>query len=291
MNRIPSIGGARGIFEIFLPGIFLLLNLTAAAYLTPPIVEFALTVKMDGTFAWFVSVVMLISFGYLLGVMLRILRTERADLWSAGFLRIPFRITSLFYKILKWLINSRVISWILKTTWWGTKFINKMNRWIQKRKTTPPLHLVEKFPYTGSIGRKCRTGFPEGALEFYEDIWSATGKKEGKVLFNFCKVMLVTEDETITHEIYAAESLSRYISGMLYALGISFLTLFSVGIYRYFLNEKIDYFLIPFMVGYLLGVLVILLNFRFLRLKEADTMFAATFKNRDILFRSRGSNR
>ena len=289
MDRIPSIGGARGIFEIFLPGIFLLLNFTAAAYLTPPIVEFALTVEIDGTFALFVSVVILISFGYLLGVMLRILRTERADLWSAGLLRILFRITSLFYKILKWLINSRGISWILRATF--KKVNGWINRRIKKRGKTPPFHLVERFPYTSSIGEKCRASFPIEAQWFYEDIWFATGKKGGKTLFKFCKVMLITEDETITHEIYAAESLSRYISGMLYALGISFLTLFSVGVYRYFLNEKIDYFLIPFIVGYLLGILVILLNFRYVRLKEADTMFAATFKNRDRLFRSRGSNR
>jgi hypothetical protein len=35
MDKIPTIGGARGIFEIFVPGIFLLLNIVATLYEFP----------------------------------------------------------------------------------------------------------------------------------------------------------------------------------------------------------------------------------------------------------------
>ncbi|GAI26286.1 unnamed protein product, partial [marine sediment metagenome] len=37
--NIPTIGGARGIFEIFVPGVFLLLNLAVAVFLLPFIDE------------------------------------------------------------------------------------------------------------------------------------------------------------------------------------------------------------------------------------------------------------
>lgn len=33
--NIPTIGGAQGIFEIFVPGMFLLLNLAVVVYLFP----------------------------------------------------------------------------------------------------------------------------------------------------------------------------------------------------------------------------------------------------------------
>ena len=35
MERIPAVGGARGIFDIFVPGAFLLFNLSMALYLWP----------------------------------------------------------------------------------------------------------------------------------------------------------------------------------------------------------------------------------------------------------------
>lgn len=35
MKEVPSVGGARGIFEMFVPGVFLLINIAIVVYVGP----------------------------------------------------------------------------------------------------------------------------------------------------------------------------------------------------------------------------------------------------------------
>ena len=66
---IPTIGGARGIFEIFIPGVFLFLNLTAVVYLFPFIDEDTKNYLLSCSSNPFLSLIIIICFGYLIGVI------------------------------------------------------------------------------------------------------------------------------------------------------------------------------------------------------------------------------
>lgn len=85
MNGVPSVGGTRGIFEIFIPGAFLLLNITCVVYVWSgsgsDIRQFITTVSSQSV----VGLAVLVSFGYLLGVVLRLLKTSAPDRWSGYF--------------------------------------------------------------------------------------------------------------------------------------------------------------------------------------------------------------
>jgi len=72
---IPTIGRARGVFGIFVPGLFLLANLVVFICLFPWTEDPVL------------SLVLGLGFGYLAGVVLRLFSAEPADKWSAAWLR------------------------------------------------------------------------------------------------------------------------------------------------------------------------------------------------------------
>jgi hypothetical protein len=85
--NIPTIGGAKGIFEIFVPGLFLFLNFVLVLYLFPfteketnSLISLCISNQILG-------LVITISFSYLIGVILRLFRTDLADEWSAKFIR------------------------------------------------------------------------------------------------------------------------------------------------------------------------------------------------------------
>jgi hypothetical protein len=85
MNEVPSIGGARGIFEIFVPGAFLFLNIAGVVYLWPVTgAETRLAMVAIASEA-VPSLAILVCFGYLIGVLLRLLKTRAPDRWS-GYL-------------------------------------------------------------------------------------------------------------------------------------------------------------------------------------------------------------
>lgn len=242
MNNIPTIGGARGIFEIFVPGIFLLINLVVVVYLFPYIDN----ATWKDIVAWIsnpiLSLVIVITFGYLIGVILRMLRTESADNWSARFLRLYDS-------------NAR-------------KEKNKLN-----------LYAYEKFPYVGWLGVVCERHFPTSAMNFYSRVWA---ERNSRSFFNFCKIIIISEDQRAANEIYSTEALSRYISGMYYALLIASFLIASVGTLQFFASGRIMMGLLIMLSLYLFAILGILKNFRFIRIKEVEIMFAASFKNRHL---------
>jgi len=83
MNTIPTIGRARGLFEIFVPGVFLLLNLGVALYLLPLDRSFLSWNPSDWVSPPVFGTIVTISFGYLLGIILRVFRANFADRISA----------------------------------------------------------------------------------------------------------------------------------------------------------------------------------------------------------------
>jgi len=241
MDKIPALGGARGIFEIFVPGTFLLLNLSAAIYLWPftfdPVSD-KLTAMFANTSA---SLVATITLGYLLGVVLRLLRCEVPDRLSAGFLR---------------LTNPQ--------TYGGE---TAKNRWA-----------YERFPFTERLNDVCRELMPSNVLKFYEAVWK---KRSSRHFFNLCKLVVASEDPKAAEEVYSAEALCRHISGMFYALAASMVAMISVNI-AIWVSRGTPSFVLTFVVlVYFVAIIVILSNFRFMRLKEVDTVFAASYRNRD----------
>jgi len=226
--NVPSIGGAKGIFEILVPGIFLFINLVIPYYV---ILQNDITELIDKlSNSEIIVTIIMISFGYLLGVILRILRVELAD------------------KVVK-------------------KIHNYQN----------------DFPYTDWLYKVIKKNYPEEVLKFYDVFWH---KKTERSFFNFYKTMITSEDERAAIEVYTAEALTRYIASMFYALIISILSIIIAIIYQImsfgFTKSSIMTITIITLWLYFIAILLILKNFRYVRVKEVETVFAATFKNRHL---------
>jgi hypothetical protein len=244
METIPSIGGARGVFEIFVPGVFLLVNIAGAIYLLPSSDDS--TRKQIAAVAASPALALLVAipFGFLAGVVLRLLRTDVPDRTSALFLR--------FYDS-----NARG----------------------DPRKENQYAH--ERFPYTGWLETVVDSGkgFPPTVRDFFSSVWK---DQNSKSFLNFCKVIVSAEDPAAGAEIYSAESFSRYISGMFYALAAAFGILVLLAISRLVAGVGLGVVVPVAAVTYLAGLVAILANFRFIRIKEVETIFAAAFKNRHL---------
>jgi hypothetical protein len=177
MQNIRAIGGAGGVFHILVPGVFLLINLIGCVYIFPltPLETKTEIENVLGNSA--MGLLITLGFGYLIGVILRIFRSEYPDQLSAKFLRIYDS-------------NAR------------------------PPETDKNRYAYEKFPYTQWIGQAI-CSLPNDVKEFYNNAWRDSGTRR---FLNFAKIFVISEDERAGNEIYAAESLCRYISSMFYAL-------------------------------------------------------------------------
>lgn len=239
MTNLIPFGGISNLFYIFIPGVFLLLNLVIAGYYSPffsagSSVKYAIENPT-------ISVVIMIGFGYLTGLLLRLFRTGLADRISAWFLRKCFKRAK------------------------GGRNLNN-------------LYAYERFPYNGWLEVLSERLHPE-AKEFYQTVWK--GKKTS-TFFNYCKTMVISEDGRASGEIFVAESLCRSIASMLYALFIAVVIVLGVLILQLYNGNTVNMVLIVILIGYLCAIGVILLNFRFIRVKEVFTVFTTSYKNRHL---------
>ncbi|MEK6409485.1 MAG: hypothetical protein AABN34_21380 [Acidobacteriota bacterium] len=239
MNTVPTIGGARGVFEIFVPGVFLFANLLGCVY--------GLSFTDAGTRALItglastpsLTILVSVPFAYLVGVILRLFRADRCDRLSMLFLR---------------LIRS--------------KARRATGDWAR-----------ESFPYNKWLGAVAQERLPAGADEFYRSIWKDRTTKQ---FINFCKVVVACGDPAAAVEIYVAESLTRYISGMFYALLLATVMMLALAASTAFAEGRVHGPALLLTAFYVAGVLVILRSFHFIRIKEVETIFAASFKNRHL---------
>lgn len=245
--NIPSIGGARGIFEILVPGVFMLVNLVAVVYLFPFTDAETKRLIATGTSNQVFNLLMAIIFGYLIGVILRMFRADVPDKLSA-------------------------------------KWIRGFKRAARLKDGTFKLYATEEFPYIGWIGQKIRQGLPPNAVEFYERIWAPRKIKgqQNNQFFNFCKNMIIAADERCANEIYAAEALSRYIAEMFYALVSVFALMLITIIVHYIVFAQVLAAPVAVVLAYFAAIVGILANYRFIRIKEVETVFAATFKHASL---------
>lgn len=248
MRTVPSVGGGKGIFELFVPGAFLLLNLGLAAFFMDPAIKTTDDPLVKVLTSPVVTAIVFISFGYLLGVVLRIVRVGYADR-----------------------VSTDVIS-----SW----------RWIRGKKPARPVYLREGFPFIESLGIRCHRDYPAEVGDYYDKVWAdlddadPDDKRQWQAFFNFCKAILASEDEAAYREASAAESLSRYIASICYALAVSVFILLGVAAYRQWWISASPMAPIALLFVYLIGILFILRNYRLIRLKEAETVFALIFKHR-----------
>ena len=244
--NIPTIGGARGIFEFFVPGVFLLLNLGFATYIFP----FTDAETKNGIAAAASSPALVliigISFGYLVGVVLRLFQTDLPDRLSAAWLR---------------------------------RFDHRALQGDRKFK----LWAIEQFPYFGWIEQTCVLYLPAEALHFYQNTWGLRKQGEqNKQFFTYVKTIINSDDERAADEMYAAEALCRYIAGMFYALCFACLSLTIPIVVSYLVFGQIRTGLIIVLAVYLFMIVEILAHYRFLRIKEVEIVFAASYKNRTL---------
>lgn len=241
---IPKIGGARGIFEIFIPGTFFLINIVLFVYFFP-YTENATKVILDACMANAgLVVVIIICFGYLIGILLRLFRTDLLDKIS---------------RILLKLIYHR-------------RF---------KKKVDFKLWLTDEFPYIDWIGEVCKRYLSDDVLKFYKAVWSNTREKvHTKQFFNFCKTMITANDDKAANEVYAAESLTRYISGMFFALALSLILLCSTFVLHWVIYSECMVLLAVVLLCYLIALFEIVRRFRFIRIKEVETVFTASYNLR-----------
>ena len=239
---IPAIGGARGIFEIFVPGGFLLLNLIGMGGLVS-----SLSDDFDQLSSFWLSNVavttlLVIAFSYLLGVVLRLYKCDPVDRWSSAWHCMRARFTP-------------------------------------HKKISP--HIREAFPYLSYIEDVCDSSLPEYAKEFYRDNWSKAMARpiDGKRFFNFCKTLVNSVDEKSAKEIFAQESLVRYISGMFYALFVCCIWGLFVALFNRVYGGHNVRGLLLLLGAYAVLMVVIVHNFRFIRVKEVETVFAAHLIN------------
>jgi hypothetical protein len=244
--NIPTIGGTRGIFEIFVPGVFLLLNIGAVLYVSPFVDEETKNLILTALSNPVSGLIVAICFGYLIGVLLRLLRVDIPDNLSAAWLR-------------------------------------RFSKLSGRGKGQYALAVTETFPYIGWIEEVNQEYLTPNAIQFYKRVW-AKRKKSGqnKQFINFCKIIIASNDERAANEIYAAEALTRYIAGMFYALTFAFILILTDVILEATFAGRFASGLAAILLAYFLAIIVIIQNFRRIRIKEVEVIFAASFRNKAL---------
>jgi heme/copper-type cytochrome/quinol oxidase subunit 4 len=183
-----------------------------------------------------------IVFGYLIGMLLRLFRTEPADNWSA--------------------------MWI---------------RFFRRMPNKKELDVTEEFPYIGWLGEVCKGYLTPGAYGFYREFWLPRKRAgQNRQFFNFCKTLINSVDERASAEIAAAETFSRYISAMLYALVLACILIFIAIVCQFLWVGQPTLTLWAILIAYHFAIVVILNYFRHMRIKEVELVFAASLQNRAI---------
>jgi hypothetical protein len=243
MDKIPVVGGARGVFEIFVPGLFLFANLLIPLY--------ALPWTRAGTLAAMqqfanpaAGLVLLVCFGYLLGVLLRLARADTPDRWS---------------------------SWYLK----------RYHRDAKLRDGSFAQFAVDRFPYFEWLKQSCRENLPSTAFDYFNLEWAPRKLPwRNKRFFSLCKLAIVHTGNPIANEVYAAEALTRYVACMFYALVISLAIALLAGAVSFPSTRSGGTAWLVLAALYASALWVIVKNYRFVRFKEVDTVFTACFISR-----------
>lgn len=94
--------------------------------------------------------------------------------------------------------------------------------WIRTFHASRRLFTLGSFPYAIPMRRRCRDALPRRVCGFYDRVWAPPPRRKGNLFaFDFFKTLIAASDSAAALEIAAAEALSRFVSGMFYALVLS----------------------------------------------------------------------
>jgi hypothetical protein len=268
-------GELREFFHTFLPGLFLMVNIVGSCYACPvtsTCVERTLgkVPAQDG-----LIVAAILSFGYLAGVVLRLIRPDHLVKWSRN-------------------VDKR---------WYAYKHKSRRDDKSQKQVgnragdsgTSNPEQVADTdsdpylsrwnadervFPYSTWIGWLTEKRYlPDKARVFYEDSWmNAASLTQNREYFNFCKSAVYQVSPESAKEVQGAEAFIRYMSGIFWSLSISILILLLAATAA---HPTLWCIALPLIVLYILAAALILTRFETIRVKEVLILFAACCANRD----------
>ena len=265
IKDVPTIGGARGVFEIFVPGLFLFLNLVAAVYLFPW-VSVEITKGLKGLAANTpMALVIIVCFSYLCGVVLRLGRADLADDASAYWIR-------RFNPRARRPVRASDSQQPTSAEGLGTAAAEQYWSWA-----------TDQIPFIRWIGEMCDLYMPQEVKQYYSDEWAPRLRDgQNKQFLNLCKVA-ISKDRSLSAEVYTAESLTRYAACMFYALLLAGTLAAGTSVFNlaHALNATSA---VSTAVGagiacftYLVAAWRIVKSLRFVRLKEVETLFYACY--------------
>lgn len=236
----------RGFFEILMPGVFFFLNI---AFMVIFLISILNPQQMSPNeiieqfiTSPVVAITLVIAIGYPVGMAFRLLKTARIDTTSARYIA------------------------------------------FLKPKERGKLYLSDHFFYGNWMRKKIREHLPAEAARFYDEYWyDKYTASDAPTFFNFCKILIAKEDIQSGTEIYAAEAILRFLAGSYYALQFSvviMVLILAIALASH--NTQVAVLTGALVVTYLLLLHIILSQFRFLRAKEVDTVFNASFANRKV---------
>lgn len=253
MGSVPGVGSIRGVFELFLPGAFLLINLVGVAFLIGPSTAARLDVLKESPVS---AGVMAIPFAYLLGVVLRLFKVGPADKCSGLWMRRPPR--TIPYKstinVREYYLGASAsegeLGKLLRNVDEGvreriedgaTSRAIRLNCkcWTRYRCSCKPpsansnralldefMRLSEEswlsreaFPYPKILEATVRRDMTQDAAEFFERVWcdEFNSPKKHKQSINFYKTVVACNSREAAEELYSAEALSRFVASMFVA--------------------------------------------------------------------------
>jgi hypothetical protein len=254
--NVPSIGGARGLFEVFVPGVFLVLNvgvLIVRIVCRDSQQEIVLGQLSSSTT---IMAGVILATGYLAGAVLRLLKTEAADVCSTLCRRLMLKLTG----------NAPPR---------GKRRPLKDHERLNDRTRERNIHgYYQRFPYESWLCTKVARGLGPRVEGFVRSYWSRDEVPQLDTTFvNHCKTILAQSCPALHAQLVAEESLVRFVASMFYALLLS-LGVLLVSWYWASQSANVEPVLL---VAYSLAILGILVNFRHLRAKEAAMFLSACY--------------
>lgn len=249
MSELKSF--THGLFEILLPGSFLLVNiivfLSIAAGVSVP------AQMLPSAERWgFVEAVPVLGAAYILGMVLRMCRTEIPDRFSA---------------------------WFIARIW--------------PRIGPDDVFVKDVFFYGNWMKERYLPRLPETAGTFFKEFWEPRYKAPAlghsnmnSQFFNFVKTMIQKLDAAMAEQLRNAEAVNRFIGGSFWALAASAVLMAAAAVWLY-LQTSVDRWAPVLALGTTVVYTVLLggiaRHFRYLRSKEACSVFEASFALRDQL--------
>ena len=277
-EKLPSLtatGEIRGFFEVFLPGLFLLLHVLLLVYCAAPTGPAGAFVSQFSRSDFAIISAIGLPLGYVLGLAMRLGRTSYADKVSGWMVLI--------------LPSGRRL-YASADKWWANSSIKKQ---IARDDPTKPTHR-EGLPYPSFMMARVSKSLPPKARSFYELVWleqpsTPDEQRYARInlfRFNFFKELVASVDSQAASDMFAAEMMVRHAAHMCYALFFAglLLCISSVLPGAGVMGLRLTLLLLACGEWFVL-IVGLLPNLRFLRVSEAELAFTCCFRNRDTLER------